>query len=494
MLASAPVTRASAPRATTPDMSARARSDDVASRAGGALPSLAPASQPVIQRAIATPNNENVPHALRETIAAQLAAHNNDENRDSNEQGHLHAQFTRLDRLQRTVQSHLRDHPDAANDEQRTELFGLLRRTQEEHATLTGRLLDSGGEAWVHPDQAEHAGQIRETWNSIRDGTGGIRFRAGTPDAYRHQTMSGFAQLLQQPHGRQLVRDLNTPAEEGHRVVIHAPALGEASAAVPFDNGQAHANGPDAMLGSGSDVTVSTPSSATPVDLDRAAMDDGERPIFSPAFLSLGHELGHARAFRAGRGAGQVFDNTVPQADQTSWTRMEEYRNITQDENALRDEHDMPRRRFHAGRAAHRAHQTRAALTTEFDAIADSHLGEGGRHSRGAQIVLADAQRRLTHLDTADADAVAGFRAHMQGLVGDRGREQFTAAQTQEEREDAERERARAARAQAQRPGLMRRAWNYMRQNPGRTAVGGTLLAGGLTALGIFLRNRLRGG
>lgn len=470
-----------------------------ARHAGHALPSLAPEGGPVIQRAIAAPDADRVPLALRAQIAEQLAAHNDHEHRDSNEEGHLHAQFTRVDRLQRTVQAHLRDHSADVNDDQRRELFGLLGRAQEEHVALTGRLLDNDRQAWVRPGQEDHAHEIRGTWNALRANTGGLRFRDGTSDAYKRRTMSGYAQLLQGTHGRQLLADLNAPADEGHTVIVHEPGPMQDSSATPLRGDLAH----NSVVGTGSNVTVTPPDVQAPIDLDNSGMDTGGRPIFAPAFMNLGHELGHARAFKFGRGAG---GSTI--AGEPSWSNHEERRNITQDENTLRGEHDMPQREFHATRRAHRANVARAGLEAHIDQV-DQHY-DALDFPDGSGASLANTRRRVELVDASNAEEVAAIHAHLNRLIGPDAQGAFAAdaldRRLRDERQAREHDEAQAQVAARQQPpqpvhntpvinqaqpGLLRRAYNYVRANPVRAGIGGAVAAGGLALLHQFIRSRM---
>jgi hypothetical protein len=107
-------------------------------------------------------------------------------------------------------------------------------------------------------------------------------------------------------------------------------------------------------------------------------MDAQGNEIVTPGFVTLGHELGHAlRILHGGSVVAGAFytehanvvglDRAAESQDMKLWSNLEEYVNITQTENAIRAEHGITARAFHAVKV--KAIRNKAAATARFETI-----------------------------------------------------------------------------------------------------------------------------
>jgi hypothetical protein len=105
-------------------------------------------------------------------------------------------------------------------------------------------------------------------------------------------------------------------------------------------------------------------------------------PIHQPSYITLGHELGHARRSLAGRGrSGPVWDRPTDPAhadarrqavERNLWRDSpEEFENITTEENPLRQELGLPERRYHRAHEAVVGTLRRQALVERYQRAYD---------------------------------------------------------------------------------------------------------------------------
>jgi hypothetical protein len=331
-----------------------------------------PAGQP-IQRLLEY-EGDQIPEALRESLGTSVALLNNYEDKDKNTKEALHSQFKMLDDVERGVNRHLRNNAETITDSQRTEMFKLLRQTQEHHVDLTRRNVQQGHDLWLR-DGDDLDPQVRENtqnlWKSLVEQSGNIKVQGG--DDFQSKTLSGFAQLLQGSHGRGLLQDLNAHQDNEERNIIisddhranylaannldHKPgsfASGIAKVKRREDLHTRKADGPN--VGTGSYVQIAPTQPAT---LEDYKSDTHGKPLFTPSFVTLGHELGHARHNLQGTAESIFWGADDPLQGQARerklWTDPEEYANITGEENLIRAEHEMPERIYHGTIKANRA-------------------------------------------------------------------------------------------------------------------------------------------
>jgi hypothetical protein len=340
-----------------------------------------------IQRALNV-NQDQLPAALRDAVAASVGQFNQDEDPLSNSKRALHGQFRQLHGIESAVNQHLRDHSATTSDDERQALFGLLRQTQEHHVGLTARTVARGHDLWLPGGVSKKgAKKAKGLWRSLVAGTGNINIDATDP-AFRNQALSGFSQLLQGQHGRGLVEELNRPQASAdrrilvsgdhtanyalHNKVAAAGSWASGIASVRHDQ-DLHTvqDGGVANTGTGSFVQIAP--AVVPPTLDHHASDQTGRALFSPRYVTLGHELGHARHNLRGTTEAAAWFDGHPLAGQDLqrrlWSNPEEYRNISDEENPIRAEHDLPQRQHHATLRSGRATTNRFNLQTDLDRL-----------------------------------------------------------------------------------------------------------------------------
>ncbi len=248
----------------------------------------------------------------------------------------------------------------AGSDRDREEAHAELRRLDAVRRRLVGRTLAGGHELWLPGgiDEVE-AGRARALWDSIRGDRGNVKIRGSRE--FRTNVLADVTKLLQSQHGRDMLADLNR-AQGGDRsreVRIGsfwrgvyerdeggswARPIGDSAGAVSPEHGQFG-------TGAGSHVQIDY---GAPTGLLAGEHDE---PLHQPSYITLGHELGHARRNLLGRKRqvghwGRKGDPTEA-AEQDLWSKdPEEFENITKEENPLRVQLGLPARRYHRGHSA----------------------------------------------------------------------------------------------------------------------------------------------
>jgi NleD-like pathogen effector protein (putative zinc metallopeptidase) len=207
------------------------------------------------------------------------------------------------------------------------------------------------GDFWVLPDDYKgpppKSGQqpIRESelnraqkvWGELNANSGKIKISEGDLDGKPHPgfkalVLQRLANLLSQPKGRELVSGL----VEGGQMVVIRPSR------------QRHEGGADTE-GFGDGKSPEGCSVEMDPDLNDDTLkvfDNSGAEIQEPAFLTLGHELIHARHLAAGKA------EWGERPDDSSYGDKEEEQTIADGdltENDLRAEHDLPSRHGHTG-------------------------------------------------------------------------------------------------------------------------------------------------
>ena len=363
-------------RASSPDLA-------TASRFGHRLEALV-APRPVprggttsapIQRALTTDHLGDLPEALRDQLRPQIEAFNDHVGaapQEGHEQEHRNRQFEMLHGIDQRINSHLRDNP-TTGDDARKALFSVLRESEDHHIAATRQAIQGGDQLWLPNtvDQGD-AKQARRRWDRIRTGSGNVHIQGD--DDFRTETLSSLAKLLQGDHGRRLLNTLDADQEDRRkRIWIQR---GASSAAVPHN--LEHATQVRGRRGAGTGSTVSIAARANaPASLDDYGSGEHGEAILAPRFLTLGHELGHARHNLAGTTGDIMWHNDPTDAvqdpiEKALWTDPEEHQNITTEENPIRAEHQMPSRQYHAKRGTGRRTRNQMELTRRLDALMDT--------------------------------------------------------------------------------------------------------------------------
>jgi Effector protein len=319
-------------------------------------------------------DGDQIPETLRESLGTSVSLLNDYEDKDKNTKQALHSQFKMLDDVERSVNRHLRDNSETITDSQREEMFKLLRQTQEQHVDLTRRNVQHGHDLWLRDDD-DLDPQVKENtqtlWKSLVEQSGNIKVQGG--EDFQSKTLSGFAQLLQGSHGRGLLQDLNAPQDNEDRNIVisgdhrvnydtannpnHKPGSWASGIAYVKNREDLHTRreeGPN--VGTGSYVQIAPTQPAT---LEDYSTDIHGKAMFSPWFVTLGHELGHARHNLQGTTGNVGWHQGDPleghERERKLWSNPEEYANITGEENPIRAEHEMPQRIYHGTIKANRA-------------------------------------------------------------------------------------------------------------------------------------------
>ena len=217
------------------------------------------------------------------------------------------------------------------------------------------------GTYWVGDDepQPEHQqlerideedfGRLGQLWAGLN--AGGGSFAVSEQDAHGHQhpgfkarVLGALATLLSRPHGRRLIGDL---VASGRPIQV-VPSVKRETLYSPTDDGcrtvEDAAGAP-----TGGVVEVD------PMLADTTSYDQDYNKLPSPAFITLGHELIHARHASLGLAApheakpkvADDYDELEEEETIATGNPHDQERGVT--ENMLRDEHDLRPRFGHQG-------------------------------------------------------------------------------------------------------------------------------------------------
>lgn len=248
----------------------------------------------------------------------------------------LDSTFERLHKREAALLQRLREMPPNQR-KGRAETERDLDEITQTRRTLIARTIAGGHELWL-PDSVR--GTDRDTaqnlWSSISTNGGNVKIDQNDPE-FRTNTLTDISKLLQSPHGRGMLGALNTGQIGGNvRNIDIAPTRGET------DNAP-KGRPSDGATGEGSTVSINYDEPSV------NSMGVRDEPLYDPSYIKLGHELGHARHYLAGT-AGTGGASASLAGDSTEeilWTSEEEYNNITREENPLRTELGLGKRRYH---------------------------------------------------------------------------------------------------------------------------------------------------
>jgi hypothetical protein len=284
-------------------------------------------------------------------------------------EGRLSAQYRHLDTIEQGAHAWMRDSSHRASDENRQAMFGVLGRIDAQRRRLVGHTLAGDHRLWL-PERVDRgeAERARGLFESIRQGTGNVKIQdVDDGGGFRANVLTDISKLLQSQHGRDMLAELdaNQGGDADREVRIGTDWSGSYSEDKPGNWARAIGEGTKSGFspehgrtgtGAGSHVQIAY---AAPTEPD-AGTD--EEPLHSPSYITLGHELGHARRTLAGRGREDVtwdrptdprHRNLETQAvEQELWNKPEEFENITQQENPLRRQLGLPERRYHRSHPA----------------------------------------------------------------------------------------------------------------------------------------------
>lgn len=325
-----------------------------------------------IQRVLATDRLDALPESLHRRLAPRIKAFNRHlaaKPKSGEGRWHRDEQFRLLHEIEQHANAHLTENPEA-DEASRTALFSLLRDTEDHHVQTTRKAVDARDALWlpssVGGQDRRHAQKL---WKSIVGGKGNLKIQGDA--GFRGETHSGIAKLLQGRHGRGLLQDLNARQPSADRQVEIRRGDSSGAQALDLTRNSQLAHGPN--VGTGSIVRIQE-REPEPASLDAYESGRHGEAIFSPRFISLGHELGHARHNLAGTTASLMWsdqDRVQDPVKQELWTDPEEYRNIKGEENALRAEHRLPTRKLHSTIGAARSTRHRLALHDRLGGLYD---------------------------------------------------------------------------------------------------------------------------
>lgn len=378
---------------------------------------------PPIQRVLANDQLHHLPQGLRDDLAPRILAFNQHIAAGpaiGQERAHRDEQLRMLHEIDQSANGYLRGPAHGITDDGRRALFRLAGQTETHHVEATRQAVQANDPLWLPAGvQGGARHRAQQLWTSLTAGTGNVRIQSAR-QGFHHETHAGFAKLLQGKHGRDLLSDLNAPQlDPEKRITIsddfgpHAAwqthesfALGTASALRDEDRHSLRNTGPN--QGTGSMVRIlSEPPPATLEDHQTGVRGEA---IHAPNFITLGHELGHARQNLRGTTLSQGWfggEAVTDKNEQVRWTNPEEHRNITQDENELRREHNLPERRYHKTTASQRSEVARSEMTRQLEGHADS-LPRGPLKAQVGQL-----HRDISRADLSDPRTIAAFRTRV---------------------------------------------------------------------------------
>lgn len=288
----------------------------------------------------------------------------------------------------------------------------MLEENQAEHRKLVSKIAKKPALVPISTAgmQATEVDDVRQTWRSVVDGTGNLSIKAGKSEgSFKKRQQANIAKLLQHPAGREIVTGLSAPQTDANKKVqigssfkkelktlgrqdphdsqavprtqdgdvtsmafqqVQADKL--AATDVPVVNPGTRASGPQNF----NQFVTSLPGGTTHFQHEGDTYKTGTgigsyvkmagkgkveanvgtrmQETVVPEFVTLGHELGHSQRMLQGTAVPFAADMDKfgfqgTNAQKRLWNNAEEYVNIAGPENAIRAEHGIAGRQFHAG-------------------------------------------------------------------------------------------------------------------------------------------------
>ena len=255
--------------------------------------------------------------------------------------------------IERKLHRWMRNRGHRSTEQQRIRMTNHLNDLEDIHGELVRLQLENDLSLSLPRvvNQADR-GLAEQIWNAVRNNNGRIKIEGS--EAFRLDILGDIAKLLQSDQGRQLLNQLNRGDHDvrlsdnwnnldNHRAGSWAYPMSDGPHQATYLDGQ-----PRPSPGTGSYVQIDR------ANREMMTGEHGDASIAMPSYLTLGHELGHALANQSGLAAESSSVNMAwelisqhPADPHSLWTSAEEFRNITQVENVLRDHHGLPRRKFH---------------------------------------------------------------------------------------------------------------------------------------------------
>lgn len=252
-----------------------------------------------------------------------------------------------------------------------------IKDVERERITLVKDIVKNGREIYIPGMDQMSPGeqqQVKDLWSTLTtgEGTGYLKVEAEQPDS-RAKVHACYLQLLLGAHGRDLLAQaaLNGNNPTDFNIVIQPEnTLGQPAASpdvwqdghrrvqnqgVPekTDRGMTQEAINATERGPGTGSTIPFGSDAYGLDKLYAYgegydMEKWEGPYeLMPEFVQLGHELGHAIRFRNGESTVHFSSEDINEAAR-GWDNDEEQQTINNYENAIRRDHGLGKRLYHA--------------------------------------------------------------------------------------------------------------------------------------------------
>lgn len=246
----------------------------------------------------------------------------------------LYLAFNILHKKETGLLSRLKAGPK--NEKERVELEKKLDNISIERRKLIDRTIKGGHELWL-PKSVGKKGRksARKLWSSIINNKGNIKVDKKDKD-FQLNTLSDISKLLQSGHARKMLTKLNDTRHRGRTVDIKEnPDIDSAPKPTPKDG----------IKGEGSIVSMNYKGPST------NSMGEKEEAIYDPTYIMLGHELGHSAHYLDNSASWNgVPDKAIKKpVDDELWTSEEEYNNITKEENPMREQLGLSKRKYHKG-------------------------------------------------------------------------------------------------------------------------------------------------
>lgn len=298
--------------------------------------------------------------------------------------GRLAGQYQALHAIEREAHTWLRTRNRGAGEADRRAMHAVLGRVDAHRRTLVGHTLQGAHPLWLPDDVGDHEAQrARGLWNSIRQNQGNLKIdQVRSNPAFRTNVLADVSKLLQSQHGRNMLSDLDADqhGEVNRQVRVGADWSGvydkgmAGSWARPIADSAAAVSPAEGMTGTGAGSYVQIGYGEPAGEL----AGEHDQPLHQPSYITLGHELGHARRNLLGRKRqvghwGRAGDPTGPHpvvenAERELWSHdPEEFENITQEENPLRTQLGLPERRYHRGLAAVALSRKKTAIRLRYE-------------------------------------------------------------------------------------------------------------------------------
>lgn len=256
------------------------------------------------------------------------------------------------------------------SQKRRGEIKKRLIQLENERTEYVDKIISGNHRMWLGSKKATDNEDNQKLWQNVHTGKAGIKFVDNKENTLKLK--ANMAKLMQSEHAREMIKSID-PKSKNLYLTNNAKAYTKdndiknkpSSWAGPIDPVSSLSFSYNFQTSKNAVHKNSGPSQNELINLDYNdhhidSVSTDNQNLHSPNYITLGHELGHAIGRMTGKSSPKnpmdIGQNPVGRDKEFSelkngptsmWNNPEEYRNINDNENAIRRQLNLPERQYH---------------------------------------------------------------------------------------------------------------------------------------------------